>query len=83
MAITFTVFWQINIRFFYQFNVRFFYQFCIDFSNILNGVFKTNRKNKIWVGDITYIHTKHGFLYLAIFIDIFSIKVVGWSMDKG
>lgn len=50
-------------------------------ENILNRVFKTDIKNKIWVGDITYIHTKHGFLYLAIFIDIFSRKVVGWSMD--
>lgn len=50
-------------------------------ENILNRVFKAERKNKIWVGDITYIHTKHGFLYLAVFIDIFSRKVVGWSMD--
>ena len=38
-------------------------------------------KNRVWVGDITYISTKHGWLYLAIFIDIFSRKVVGWSMD--
>ena len=50
-------------------------------ENILNRVFKAQCKNKIWVGDITYIPTKHGFLYLAIFIDIFSRKVVGWSMD--
>lgn len=42
---------------------------------------KTDKRNKIWGGDITYIHTKHGFLYLAIYIDIFSRKVVGWSMD--
>lgn len=52
-----------------------------DGQNILNRVFKTDKPNKIWVGDITYIHTKHGFLYLAVFIDIFSRKVVGWSMD--
>ena len=50
-------------------------------DNILNQVFATDAKNKIWVGDITYIPTKHGFLYLAVFIDIYSRKVVGWSMD--
>ena len=38
-------------------------------------------RNKIWVGDITYIPTKHGFLYLAVFIDIYSRKVTGWAMD--
>ena len=46
----------------------------------MNQVFATDSKNKIWVGDITYIPTKHGFLYLAVFIDIFSRKVVGWAM---
>lgn len=50
-------------------------------DNILNQVFKATRKNLIWVGDITYIPTKHGFLYLAVFIDVFSRKVVGWAMD--
>ena len=50
-------------------------------DNILNQVFKASEKNQIWVGDITYIPTKHGWLYLAVFIDIFSRKVVGWAMD--
>ena len=50
-------------------------------ENILGQVFETDRKNLVWVGDITYIPTKHGFLYLAVFIDIFSRKVVGWAMD--
>lgn len=50
-------------------------------ENILNRVFSASRKNQIWVGDITYIPTRHGFLYLAVFIDIFSRKVAGWSMD--
>lgn len=50
-------------------------------DNILNQVFSAQDKNKIWVGDITYIPTKHGFLYLSVFIDIFSRKVVGWAMD--
>ncbi len=39
-------------------------------ENILNQVFKANERNQIWVGDITYIPTKHGWLYLAVFIDI-------------
>ena len=50
-------------------------------NNILGQVFATKEKNQIWVGDITYIPTKHGFLHLAVFIDIFSRKVVGWAMD--
>ena len=50
-------------------------------ENILNRIFTADEKNKIWVGDITYIPTRHGFLYLAVFIDIFSRKVTGWSMD--
>ena len=50
-------------------------------ENILNRVFSASQKNLIWVGDITYIPTRHGFLYLAVFIDIFSRKVTGWSMD--
>jgi putative transposase len=50
-------------------------------ENILNRVFTAKERNKIWVGDITYIPTKHGFLYLAVFIDIYSRKVTGWAMD--
>lgn len=54
----------------------------IERPNLLNQVFKTSGKNKIWVGDITYIPTKKGTLYLAVFLDIFSRKVAGWSMDR-
>ncbi|MEA4933322.1 MAG: IS3 family transposase [Lawsonibacter sp.] len=50
-------------------------------ESILNRVFIADEKNKVWVGDITYIPTRHGFLYLAVFIDIFSRKVIEWSMD--
>ena len=50
-------------------------------ENLLNQVFKASEKNQIWVGDITYIPTKHGWLYLAVFIDIYSRKVTGWAMD--
>ena len=49
--------------------------------NLLNQIFKADAKNKIWVADITYIPTKKRTLYLAVFIDIFSRKVVGWAMN--
>ena len=54
----------------------------IERPNLLNQMFQTDGKNKIWVGDITYIPTKKGTLYLAVFLDIYSRKVVGWSMEK-
>jgi len=50
-------------------------------ENILGQVFAAHTKNQVWVGDITYIPTRHGFLYLAVFIDVFSRKVTGWAMD--
>lgn len=53
----------------------------IERLNLLNQVFQTNQRNKIWVGDITYIPTQKGTLYLAVFVDMYSRKVVGWSMS--
>ncbi len=50
--------------------------------NLLNQVFESGGRNRIWVGDMTYIATKEGFLYLAVLMDIYSRKVVGWSMGK-
>lgn len=38
------------------------------------------RANQIWVGDITYIRTQEGWLYLAAILDLYSRKIVGWSM---
>ncbi len=49
--------------------------------NILNRDFYAGLADKKYVGDITYIHTAEGWLYLATVIDLFSRKVVGWSMD--
>lgn len=54
----------------------------VERTNLLNQIFQFDGRNKIWVGDITYIPTKRGTLYLAVFIDIYSRKVVGWSMGK-
>jgi transposase InsO family protein len=38
--------------------------------------------NQIWVGDITYIHTDEGWLYLAGIMDFYSRRIVGWAMDQ-
>ena len=48
----------------------------------MNGLreFTVNKPNTYYVGDITYIRTESGWLYLAVVIDLFSRKVVGWSM---
>jgi len=51
------------------------------FPNHLDRDFYASNSNKVYVGDITYIPTKEGWLYLAVVIDIYSRKVVGWSMS--
>lgn len=50
--------------------------------NLLNREFKVSIPNQYWVGDITYIPTGEGWLYLAIVMDLFSRKIVGWSMKS-
>lgn len=49
--------------------------------NELKRQFQANKANDVWVGDITYIETGEGWLYLSTFIDLYSRKVVGWSMS--
>lgn len=51
-------------------------------KNILNRKFKARKPNRKWVSDITYIRTNQGWLYLCIIMDLYSKRVVGWSMDK-
>lgn len=50
--------------------------------NLLNQTFHAVEKNKIWLGDITYIPTKKGFTYLCVFLDVCTRKIVGWSVSK-
>lgn len=52
------------------------------FANLLRQYFQVSAPNRVWVGDITYIWTAEGWLYLAVVIDLFSRKVVGWSMSN-
>ena len=49
--------------------------------NILNRDFYASTSDQKYVGDITYIPTNEGWLYLATVIDLYSRKIVGWSMD--
>lgn len=50
-------------------------------ENLLQQDFTAQRPNQVWVGDITYIGTDEGWLYLAVVLDLYSRKVVGWSMS--
>lgn len=51
-------------------------------KNLLDRKFTVTEPGKVYTGDITYIRTTSGWLYLAVVIDLYSRKVVGWSMDK-
>ena len=52
------------------------------FENKINRQFNVADPNQVYAGDITYIWTQEGWLYLAVVIDLFSRKVVGWSMSS-
>lgn len=49
-------------------------------GNVLARQFKPDRLNQAWASDITYVRTRSGWLYLAVVLDLFSRKVVGWAM---
>lgn len=51
-------------------------------ENVLNRNFQPPCPNHSWVGDITYLPTRDGFLYLATIIDLYSRKVIGWSLSE-
>ena len=51
-------------------------------KNVLNRQFHPPAANKAWAADITYLSTKEGWLYLAIVIDLFSRRIVGWAMSS-
>jgi transposase InsO family protein len=49
--------------------------------NLLQRNFTATAPNQVWTGDITYIATDEGWLYLAVVLDLFNRQVVGWSMQ--
>ena len=52
-------------------------------SNVLDRQFEAERPNQKWIADFTYVWTAEGWLYVAAVIDLFSRRVVGWSMSAG
>ena len=48
--------------------------------DLVDRNFVASRPNELWVADITFVPTASGFLYLAVVLDAWSRKVVGWSM---
>lgn len=50
-------------------------------DNILARAFTVKQPDRVWVGDITFITTRKGVLFLATIIDLYSRKIVGWSMS--
>jgi len=52
-------------------------------ENLLQRNFSVSEANRVWVSDITYIATAEGWLYLCVMLDLYSRRVVGWSMGRG
>lgn len=51
-------------------------------DNVLNREFNQTAPNQAWVSDITYVWTVQGWLYLAVVMDLYSRRIVGWCMDR-
>ena len=51
-------------------------------DNVLNQQFNPTQANLVWAGDVTYSRTNQGWMYLAIVMDLYSRRVVGWSISK-
>lgn len=49
-------------------------------ENILNRQFTVTQPNQVWAGDLTYVWTAEGWLYLAVVLDLYSRAVIGWAM---
>ena len=50
--------------------------------DLVDRNFKAQAPDQLWVADITYVPTTSGFLYLAVVLDVFSRRIVGWSMQN-
>ncbi|MGB0466913.1 MAG: IS3 family transposase [Pontibacterium sp.] len=51
-------------------------------DNLLNQNFNPAAPNEVWAGDITYLRTAEGWMYLAVVLDLYSRRFVGWHIDK-
>ena len=52
------------------------------YRNLLQQNFRTEKKNQVWVGDITYIKTNMGWVYLATVMDLYNREIIGYSISK-
>jgi len=51
-------------------------------ANVLDRKFTATAPDRVWAGDVTYLPTREGWLYLAVLLDLYSRRVVGWAMSE-
>ena len=51
-------------------------------DNLVKQCFAADYPDRLWCSDITYLWTKEGWLYLAVILDVYSRRIIGWSMSK-
>lgn len=51
-------------------------------DNLLNQNFNPPASNQVWAGDVTYCRTGEGWMYQAVVMDLHSLRIVGWCIDK-
>ena len=51
-------------------------------DNLLNRQFNPSKPNQAWAGDITYLRTHQGWMYLAVVMDLHSRRIIGWAINK-
>jgi len=51
-------------------------------DNLINQDFNPEKPNQVWAGDVTYLRTHEGWMYLAIVMDLYSRRIIGWAMSK-
>ena len=50
--------------------------------NLVQRKFVAKKPNQLWLADLTYIWTREGWMYLAAILDVYSRKIVGWSLGR-
>jgi len=51
-------------------------------DNLINQDFNPAKPNQVWAGDVTYLRTPEGWMYLAIVMDLYPRRIIGWAIDK-
>ena len=51
-------------------------------ENLINQDFNPEKTNQVWAGDVTYLRTHEGWMYLAIVMDLYSRRIIGWAIHK-